>query len=148
MKKILASFPLAMLLLPLWAATRPTPPADWDAWFKKNVMASDKKGYVHLFWNAQDVRKRFEGRDRVPMLARAAVELIRRKYPEKAGADLVKIDIVYVKERDEYGMPKWSTLQRAAHIEGSKKALTVLAEKDYRADDKAVQALFQKFTLY
>jgi hypothetical protein len=122
---------------------------DWNAWFKKNVMASDKKEYVHIFWNAQDVRKQFEGKSRVSMLAQASVELIRRQYPTKATADLVKIDIVFVKERDEYGMPKWSSMERVAHLEGSKSELLQMKPDTWKkSKDAEMKALFKDFRVY
>jgi hypothetical protein len=140
------SLTLALLALPVLTGAGGAP--DWDAWFKKNVMASDKGDYVHLFWNAQDVRTRFKGKSRVALLAQAARELATRQYPKAAKADLVKIDIVYVRERDEYGMPKWSTLERAAHLEGSKAALLKLDAAALRKKDAEIQGKFSIFKLY
>jgi hypothetical protein len=146
MRKTLLLLILSSLALPLFAGPRTTP--DWDKWFKKNVMANDKGDYVHLFWNAQDVRARFKGKDKVAMLAMAAQELVRRQYPEKAKADLVKIDIVYVRERDEYGMPKWNTLERAAHLEGSRAALMKRDASFFKGKDADIQKSFTVFRLY
>ena len=102
----------------------------WDDWFKKNALVTDKGEYVHFFWNAQDAKANFEGKDRKYRLADSALELVAKLRPSSATADLCKIDIVYVLERDSYGMPKWDSLQRVAHFEFSlAKALKVLKGK-------------------
>jgi hypothetical protein len=97
-----------------------TPAVPWSSWFAKNTMVTDKKSYVHFFWNAQDVREKFEGPAKKELVARAAWELVRSLYPAKASADLAKIDIVFVRERDSYGLPKWESLERVAHVELSR----------------------------
>jgi len=121
---------------------------EWEAWFKKNVMSSDKKIYVHIFWNAQDVKARFEGKVRVGMLAQAAVALTRLEYAKEATADIVKIDIVNVAERDEYGMPKWSSLKRIAHLEGSRAELLKWVGKPLPKKDADIQKIFTVFKLF
>lgn len=109
-----------------FAAEPPPPqPPPWAAWFAKNTVVTDKKAYVHFFWNANDVKDRFEGkgREKDALLADAARALVALSYPKEATADAVKVDIVFVAERDEYGMPKWDTMRRVAHLEFSKKTL-------------------------
>jgi len=83
-------------------------------------MVTDKKSYVHFFWNAQDVREKFAGPAKKEFVAQAAGELVRSPYPAKASADLMKVDIVFVRERDSYGLQKWESLERVAHIELSR----------------------------
>ena len=146
MKKTLLIIALTLMLPSAWAGPASTP--DWDAWFKKNVMANNKGEYVHLFWNAQDVRARFQGKGRVSLLAQAARELAARQYPKNAKADLVKIDIVYVRERDEYGMPKWNTLERTAHLEVSRAVLQKLDAVALKKKDADIQKQFTVFKLY
>lgn len=89
----------------------------WDLWFKDNTVVTDKGDYVHFFWNAEDFKRNFEGKEREGRLGEAARELAARLFPKEAKADRVKVDIVFVKERDSYGMPKWSSLKRVAHLE-------------------------------
>jgi len=97
-----------------------TPAVPWSSWFAKNTMVTDKKSYVHFFWNAQDVREKFAEPAKKEFVAQAAGELVRSLYPAKASADLMKVDIVFVRERDSYGLPKWESLERVAHIELSR----------------------------
>ena len=97
---------------------------DWPAWFAKNTVVTDKKAYVHFFWNANDVKDRFQGKDKDALLAEAARQLVALQYPKAATADAVRVDVVFVAERDEYGMPKWDTMKRVAHLEFSKKTLS------------------------
>jgi hypothetical protein len=104
-----------------------TPEVPWTSWFAKNTMVTDKKSYVHFFWNAQDVRDKFAGPAKKELVARAAWELVRSLYPARATADLMKIDIVFVRERDNYGLPKWESLERVAHVELSREKVAAMA---------------------
>ncbi len=102
----------------------------WDDWFPKNALVTDKGDYVHFFWNAEDAKENFAGKDRKDRLADSALELAAKLQPAGAKADLAKVDIVFVLERDSYGQPKWDSLQRVAHFEFSRaKALKVLNGK-------------------
>lgn len=96
-------------------------PALLPAWFDKNVIVTNKGGYVHVFWNAQEARGPLTGPDKRVLLARVARKLAAEKVP--AGADHVKMDVVFVRERDGYGMPRWDTLEKVAHLEFSRSAL-------------------------
>ena len=117
---LLASAALSLVAL----AADSQPPPRWSEWFAKNTVVTDKKAYVHFFWNANDVRDRFEGKDKDALLAEAARQLVALAFPKDAAADAVRVDIVFVAERDEYGMPKWDTLRRVAHLEFSRKKLS------------------------
>jgi len=120
----------------------------WDAWFKNNALITDKGEYVHFFWNAQDFKVNFEVKDKKTRLAEAALELVKRLYPVDAKADQVKVDIVYVLERDSYGLPKWDSLQQVAHLEflRSKAPKSVKKKTDLTA--AAMKKVFDKFELY
>jgi|HubBroStandDraft_1064217.scaffolds.fasta_scaffold40512_2 hypothetical protein len=103
----------------------------WDNWFKDNAMVTDKTDHVHFFWNAQDFKVNFEVKEKKARLAQAALELVNRLFPADAKEDPVKVDIVYVLERDSYGQPKWDTLQQVAHFEFSRsKALQAAGKKN------------------
>lgn len=102
-------------------AAESSPP--WPEWFAKNTVVTDKKAYVHFFWNANDVKSRFEGKDKESLLAQSARALVALSYPKGATADAMRVDIVFVAERDGYGMPKWDSMRRVAHLEFSKKTL-------------------------
>ena len=120
----------------------------WDAWFKKNTMVTDKTGYVHFFWNAQDFKVNFEVKDKKTRLAEAALQLVARLYPSGAKADLVKVDIVYVLERDNYGEPKWDSLQQVAHMEFSKARTKGPSSKKGFLAGPAVLKKFGKIDIY
>ncbi len=119
---------LFLMVTPLLAQSTPTPTpllqgkwnaakVPWDLWFKNNSMVTDKTEYVHFFWNANDFKSNFELKDKESHLADAAVYLVKKLFPPDSKADLVKVDIVYVLERDTYGMPKWDSLQQVLHVE-------------------------------
>jgi hypothetical protein len=126
------------------SAVTPAPEkSPWAEWFTKNVLVTDKKTYVHFFWNANEARQLLEGKDRKERLAEAARDLVRLHHPASAAADRLKVDIVYVLERDNYGSPRWETLRRVAHLECSRKKLL---ESGPRRED-LIQA-FDKFEMY
>jgi hypothetical protein len=120
-----------LMVVPVMADSTPTPTPllpgkwiaskiPWDLWFKKNNMVIDKTDYVDFFWNANDFKANFEVKDKDARLADAAVYLVKKLYPAYLKADLVKVDIVYVLERNSYGMPDWDSLQQVVHIEFSR----------------------------
>lgn len=114
----------ALAVLLLGAVPAPAaPPADVlpAAWFEKNVTVTKKSGYVHVFWNAQEARAALTPSRRRLLLARAARHLAVSAVP--ADADLVKLDVVFVSERDNYGMPRWDSLEKVGHLEFRKGAL-------------------------
>lgn len=123
----LASVVFLAVLAALPAGPAPVPSAagpPWAAWFEKNTMVTDRKTYVHVFWNAQEARKALTGPDRKLLLAQAARQLAATKIPQKTTSDRVKLDVVFVRERDNYGMPRWDTLEKVAHLEFSRRKVT------------------------
>lgn len=131
-------------VIPKWSIAA----VPWDAWFKDNAMVTDKTEYVHFFWNAQDFKANFEVKDKKKRLAEAALQLVARLYPADAKADLVKVDIVYVLERDVYGQPKWDSLQQVAHLEFSRSKNLKLAKAKKEPTDKTIQKAFDKFNIF
>jgi len=119
----------------------------WDGWFKGNVLVTEKKGYVHFFLNAQDLRKNLETKDKRQRLAETALEMARRLYPPGAKADRLKLDIVYVLERDEYGAPKWDSLKRVAHFEVDRSKIPAVDGAGKPADLKA-EGIFDKVLIH
>jgi hypothetical protein len=95
----------------------------WQKWFEKNTTVTDKKTYVHIMWDANAVRAQFEGAAKQPMVAEAGRQLAALLYPRGATSDTLKVDIVFVAKRDEYGNPQWDSLERFAHLEFSRKKL-------------------------
>jgi hypothetical protein len=131
------------LLSGKWIASK----VPWDLWFKKNNIVTDNINYVELFWNANDFKANFEIKDKDTRLADAAVYLVKKLYPADSKADLIKIDIVYVLERDSYGMPKWDSLQQVAHIEFSRSKIMAnhkLPDFSATSPDK----VFDKFQVF
>jgi hypothetical protein len=138
-----ATFPTPVTVIEKWDVTH----VPWDEWFKKNAMVTDKTDYVHFFWNAQDFRANFEVKDKKARLAEAALELVKRLYPADATADLVKVDIVYVLERDSYGLPKWDSLQQVAHFEFLKSQAIKLTKNKSRLKESEIKT-FNKSEFY
>ncbi len=138
-----AASPLSRVI-PKWSMSA----VPWDAWFKDNAMVTDKTDYVHFFWNAQDFKANFEVKEKKKRLAEAALQLVSRLYPSDAKADLVKVDIVYVLERDVYGQPKWDSLQQVAHLEFLRSKDSKLAKTKKEPSDEALQKAFDKFDLF
>lgn len=124
------------------------PAVPWDDWFKNNTMVTDKTEYVHFFWNAQDFKANFEVKTKKQRLAEAALQMVSRLYPSDATADLVKVDIVYVLERDSYGQPKWDSLQQVAHFEFLKSKTLKFTKSKKEPAVPALQKTFDQFVIY
>jgi len=120
----------------------------WDAWFKNNSMVTDKTDYVHFFWNAQDFKTNFEVKDKKLRLEEAALELVARLYPADSKADTVKVDIVYVLERDNYGQPKWDSLQQVAHFEFLKSKVPKPAKLKRDLSAASLEKILSKVEIY
>ncbi len=117
-----------LVITPLFAQSTPTPTpllpgkwnaakVPWDLWFKDNAIATDKNEYIHIFWNANDFKANFELKDKARRMADAAIYLVKKVAPADSKTDLMKVDIVYVLQRDDYGLPKWDSMQQICHIE-------------------------------
>ncbi len=119
----------------------------WDAWFKDNTMVSDKGAYIHFFLNAQDFKSNFEVKDKKGRLAETALELVKRLSPKDAKADLMKVDIVFVLERDSYGAPNWDSLKRVAHLEFLRSKVP-LKPLPGGMTEAAMKRIFDKFETY
>ena len=124
-------------------AATATAPAFPAVWFDRNVIVTNKEGYVHVFWNAQEARGALAGPDKRVVLARAARRLAAEKV--KAGTGLVKMDVVFVRERDRYGMPRWDTLEKVAHIEFSREALLEGLKEGVVPEQAQLAKLFNVF---
>jgi hypothetical protein len=90
---------------------------DARPFFENAVLVTDKGEYVHIFWDAQAAAKEIEGPERRGRLVVAAAQLVLDRFPAGAASDIAKVDIVLVKARDDYGKPKWDSLQKIAHFE-------------------------------
>lgn len=131
--------PFATILPGQWKTSE----VPWDDWFKKNTLVTDKGDYVHFFWNAQDARANFEGKERKNRLADSALEMAAKLQPATATADLCKVDIVFVLERDSYGMPKWDSLQRVVHYEFSRAAALKKMKKSGSWTEAGMKKIFK-----
>lgn len=120
-------------------------PAFPAAWFDKNVIVTSKEGYVHVFWNAQEARGPLTGPDKRVLLARVARKLAAEKV--RAGVDHVKMDVVFVRERDRYGMPRWDTLEKVAHLEFSREALLEGLKEGIVPEKAQMARLFEVFEI-
>ena len=123
----------------------------WGRWFKADpfdVIVTDKTSYVHFMWDAQDFKANFEVKDKALRLAEAALQLVSRLYPDKAQVDSVKVDIVYVLEKDIYGRPQWDNLQQVAHFEFLRSEALPLAKASEEPSLTALQKIFSKVEIY
>lgn len=93
-------------------------PFDARPFFDNAVMVTDKGAYVHIFWDMRDADSQLKGPERRARLVTAAAQLVLDQFPAGSAAETAKVDIVLVKERNEYGRPKWDSLQKVAHLEG------------------------------
>jgi hypothetical protein len=131
------------------AAAAPVPAGSeppWSAWFEKNTMVTEKTGYVHILWNARDAASYLQGKEKKRRLAEAARQLILQRYP-KGSRDSVRLDVVFVEARDEYGAPKWDSLQRVAHLEFSKSRI-VGPDGAARRSSANPEERFDKFEVF
>lgn len=87
-------------------------------------------------------------KDKKQRLAEAALQLVSRLYPADVKADQVKVDIVYVLERDSYGQPKWDSLQQVAHFEFLKSKALKLAKSKREPSSAVLQKTFDQFLTY
>jgi hypothetical protein len=120
----------------------------WGDWFKDNANVTDNTDYVYFFWNAQDFKANLEVKDKKRRLAEAALQLASRLFPAGAKADTVKVDIVYILERDAYNQPKLNTLQKVAHFEFHRAKALKLATGKKEPSLKDLQKAFDKFVIY
>ncbi len=120
----------------------------WVDWFTKNTLVSNKETYVHYFWNAQDAKTNFQGEDRKYRLADAALELTAKLHPATAKADMVKVDIVYVLERDSYGLPSWDSLQKVAHFEFSRAKAMKALKGNTAWSEPGMKKMFSKWEFF
>ena len=120
--------------------------APWPSWFEKNTQVTEKADYVHILWNARDANAYLQGKEKNRRIAEAARQLVLLVYP-KGARDRMRVDIVFVRERDSYGMPKWDTLQRVAHLEFSKSRLLSSAGPTPRGSSDP-SAAFDKFEVF
>ena len=135
--------PFACLILAtLCAAAAAGAAIPWASWFEKTTTVADKKTYVHILWDAAAQKERIAGKEKRSLLAEAARQLVLLRYPAGASADAVRVDIVFVAERDEYGNPKWDSLERVAHVELSRKKVAGAPS------DADPEKLFEKFEVF
>ena len=136
--------PKATPLVKATASVAPAAAPEFPAaWFDKNVIVTNKAGYAHVFWNAQEARGSLAGPDKGVLLARVARRLTAEKVG--AGVDRVKLDVVFVRERDRYGMPRWDTLEKVAHLEFSRGALLEGLKEGVVPEKAQIAKLFEVF---
>ena len=120
----------------------------WATWFKKNALVTDKKEYVHFFFNAQDFKFHYEGKNKSVMIAQTAAQLVTNLYPTTATSDIIKMDIVFVTKRDQYDLPKWDSLVRVAHLEFLKSAVLKNGKPKKTFSSEEISKTFNSFQLF
>lgn len=142
-----ASVTFQPVFTPAAVPSDPKAPIPWDDWFARNSTVTDKGAYVHFFWNAVDVRGYFAGKAGKARLAQAAVQMVARLYPAGAKAGTVKVDIVFL-QRDEYGMPVLSSLNKAAHFESTRANAVKWSKSPKPLSGADLGKAFDKFEFY
>lgn len=121
----------------------------WDKkWTAKYVIATPREAYVHVLIDAQTLHGQLEGADHHSAVALEALKLVRVFQFPKNSSDLVKLDIVYFKNRDSYGAPLWDSVVRIGHLEFSRKALAQASPEIFLKAEGEWKVLFQTVRFY
>lgn len=104
------------------SAPPPTPAAD-EA---RDVLVTPKADYVHVLWNAAARRAELEGPSARTLLPALVARLASRVVASTAPA-VVRVDVVFVRENDAYGRPRWDSVRRLARFTGKRAALSAWA---------------------
>jgi hypothetical protein len=113
-------------------------------WMDKYVKAYPRTDNVYVLIDAETLHAKLEGSGNHAAVAREALELL-RCLPLPAGSpDLVKLDVVYFKDRDSYGAPLWDSVERLGHLEFSRKALVQASPGAFAKGEADWKGLFLK----
>ena len=117
-------------------------------WMAKYVNATPRTDYVHVLIDAETLHAKLEGESNHSAVAREAYNLVHAfHFPENAG-DLVKLDIVYFENRDNYGAPLWDSIKRIGHLEFSRKTLAQAKPETFLNPEAEWKGLFQTVRFY
>lgn len=122
---------------------------DWDKkWMTKYVITTPRGDYVHVLIDTETLHARLEGADHHSAVAREAFKLVRVFQFPKNSSDLVKLDIVYFKNRDSYGAPLWDSVVRIGHLEFSRKSLAEASPDIFLKTEADWKGLFLSVRFY
>lgn len=90
---------------------------------RADFIVSDKGSYLHLLWDAFPVKKALAEEAKAKGLAPGALRrnvvkgLLESVSGSYSKALKAKVDVVEFTQRDEYGLPRWSSVHKLAHFE-------------------------------
>ena len=98
-------------------------------WMAKYVIANSKPDYVFAMIDAETLHSQLESHH--SSIAQMAFNLVHFFSFPKNASDLVKLDIVFFKNRDSYGAPLWDSVERIGHFEFSRKTLSQASPESF-----------------
>lgn len=116
----------AVLLLGVAGASVSAPPPTPTPDEARDVLVTPKADYVHVLWNAAARRAELEGPSARALLPALVARLASRVVAPSAPA-VVRVDVVFVRENDAYGRPRWDSVRRLARFTGKRAALSAWA---------------------
>lgn len=118
------------------------------AWTDKYVIITPKSGYIHVLIDGETLRSSLEGSGMHSAVALDALQLAQSSGLLDPASDLIKLDVVLFKNRDNYGAPMWDSMQRLAHLEFSVKTLSKASADTFQKPDAEWTGLFKSVTFY
>lgn len=87
----------------------------------QDLLLTPKAAYTHVLWDVFPARTRLdaaaEGRDREGFYRDFVQALARGPYQARLGGRRLRVDVVEIPLRDEYGAPQWSSVKKLARFE-------------------------------
>lgn len=93
---------------------------------------SSKKDYIYILKDIMPCSLDADSLDNKNFLQYLILKIILTGLKTSPQKDLIKTDIVRIKEQDQYGKPRWDTIDRIAHMEVSWKGLSEVLANDKR----------------
>jgi hypothetical protein len=90
---------------------------NWANWFVDSVFIIKKKEYTYVLWDIS--KSEYTSADQLAeeTIKYVSAKLCKDVVNQEQASNLVKVDLVKVKEQDQYGKPRWDTVERIAHSE-------------------------------
>jgi hypothetical protein len=90
---------------------------NWTNWFADSVFIKKKKDYTYVLWDIS--KSEYTSADQLgeQAIRYVSAKLCKDVINQEQASKLVKVDVVKVKEQDQYGKPRWDTVERIAHTE-------------------------------
>jgi hypothetical protein len=127
----------------------PSNSSTWTkAWTDKYVIVTSKSEYTHVLIDVEPLRSTFEGSGMHSAALLEVIQLTQSSGLLNPASDLIKVDVVAFKNRDNYGAPMWDSMQRFAHFEFSLKAILKTPADAFQKPESDWKGLFQSVLFY